>query len=246
MNENLGIALIPARSGSVRVPHKNIRIVGQHPLIAHSIHAAVSSNCFERTIVVTDSAKYAKIAREYGAEVPELRPPETATSQASDITWITWILNLIDWREEHNWFSILRPTSPFRDAETIRAAVTMFMSNKCDSLRAFSRASEHPGKMWTKFNGYATPLLGLRSGDAPWHSSQTAMLPEIFVQNASLEIAWASTVLKLKSIAGNSVCFFESEGATGFDINTLEDLEYLEFLLQTGREKLSDPAKLNY
>ena len=70
------VALIPARSGSKRVPDKNIRPLAGHPLIAYSISAALQSQIFAAVVVSTDSERYAEIARHYGAEVPFMRPAE--------------------------------------------------------------------------------------------------------------------------------------------------------------------------
>ena len=70
------VALIPARSGSKRVPGKNIRRLGKHPLIAYSISSALGSGIFRDVVVSTDSERVAVIARHYGAEVPFLRPGE--------------------------------------------------------------------------------------------------------------------------------------------------------------------------
>ena len=70
------IALIPARAGSTRVPHKNIRRLGSHPLLAYAISGAIDSGVFAAIVVSTDSERYAHIARYYGAEVPFLRPVE--------------------------------------------------------------------------------------------------------------------------------------------------------------------------
>jgi len=74
------VALIPARSGSIRVKDKNIRLFGSHPLLAYAIAAARDSSVFDEIIVSIDSEHYAEIARYYGAEVPFLRPEEQATS----------------------------------------------------------------------------------------------------------------------------------------------------------------------
>ena len=72
------ICIIPARGGSKRIPHKNIRPFNGKPMIAHSIAAAQQSGCFTRIIVSTDSEAIAAAAREHGAETPFLRPPELA------------------------------------------------------------------------------------------------------------------------------------------------------------------------
>ena len=79
------LAIIPARSGSKSVIDKNIRMMGGKPMLAHSIGHALQSKYINRVIVSTDSERYAAIAREYGAEIPFLRPAEYATDTALDI-----------------------------------------------------------------------------------------------------------------------------------------------------------------
>ena len=86
MNENNKfIALIPARSGSKRVPNKNVRLLNGHPLIAYTIAAAIKSKAFSDIVVSTDSEVYAETAFQYGANVPFLRPTELAGDSSPDI-----------------------------------------------------------------------------------------------------------------------------------------------------------------
>ena len=144
------VALIPARSGSRRLRHKNIRRLNQHPAIAYTIGGAISSLIFTDIVVSTDSPQYADIAKYYGAEVPFLRPAEMATATSPDIEWITFTLEkLRDAGRNYDCFAILRPTSPFRRAQTIVRAWSQFLSkSKIDSLRAVEPCKQHPGKMW--------------------------------------------------------------------------------------------------
>src|SRR5215216_3400069 len=86
------VALIPARDGSKRIPAKNIRPLGGHPMIAYAIASAIESGVFVDVIVSTDSEETAAIARHYGAEVPFLRPEEMAGSTSSDIEWVEYTI----------------------------------------------------------------------------------------------------------------------------------------------------------
>ena len=70
------VAIIPARGGSKRIPRKNIKLFHGKPLIAYSIEAAIKSNLFDKVIVSTDDEEIAKVAIEYGAVVPIMRPKE--------------------------------------------------------------------------------------------------------------------------------------------------------------------------
>ena len=215
------VALIPARSGSKRVPGKNIRRIGGHPLIAYSIAASLESNVFSDVFVSTDSEEIADVARYYGAEVPFLRPPEMAGDTSPDIAWVEHALRELDKSaRRYDCFSLLRPTSPLRTAETIRRAWREFRKETgIDSLRAVEHCSQHPGKMWVVRGRRMTPLLPYGPGRQPWHSSQYQSLPPVYVQNASLEIAWTRVVFEQGTIAGEVVLPFISEGLEGFDIN---------------------------
>lgn len=216
------VALIPARAGSKRIPNKNVRILAGHPLIAYAISAALESGIFESVIVSTDSPEIAEQASSYGAKVPLLRPAEFASDTSPDIEWIRHLLVwLKDGGSRYNTFCILRPTSPFRQASTIRRAFQQFMHDgKADSLRAVQKCREHPGKMWVLDGTRMRPFIqNPDPGATPWHSTPYQALPQVYVQNASLEIARCEAPLELGTIAGNDIMPFLTEGLEGFDIN---------------------------
>ena len=234
------VALIPARSGSKRVPDKNIRPLAGHPLMAYTIAAATQSEIFADVIVSTDSQTYADIAGHYGAQVPFLRPAEIAGDHSPDIEWLESTLQRLQKQgRKYDCFSILRPTSPFRLPETIRRAWQTFLAaTGVDSLRAVEKCSQHPGKMWVVRGRRMTPLLPLGPEKQPWHSSQYPSLPEIYVQNASLEIAWSRVVFEDRTIAGNVVMPFFTETYEGFDVNNPYDWQLAEQIVQNCEAKL--------
>jgi len=242
------VALIPARAGSKRVKNKNIRILAGHPLIAHTIAAATGSTIFKDIIVSTDTADIADIAEYYGAEVPFLRPEKFAGDLSPDIEWIEYTLQRL--REEgrtYDCFSILRPTSPFRQPQTIHRAWELFKSqNGVDSLRAVEKCRQHPGKMWVVRGNRMTPLLPLNPAEQPWHSSQYQSLPEVYVQNASLEIAWTRVVFDGRTIAGQVLVPFFTEGYEGFDINHPQDWAMAAELIKKGHADLTPVTKAPY
>lgn len=227
------VALIPARSGSKRVTDKNIRQISGHPLIAYTIVAALQSKIFASVIVSTDSEYYAEIAEYYGAEVPFLRPREFAGEHSPDFQWIEYTLKkLCADGQQFDCFSILRPTSPFRQSSTLRRAWEAFINEKgVDSLRAVEKCKQHPGKMWVVRGNRALPLMPLSPSEQPWHSSQYQSLPEVYVQNASLEIAWTHVVMQGKTIAGNVIVPFFTNADEGFDINDEYDWKLAEHLV---------------
>jgi N-acylneuraminate cytidylyltransferase len=222
------------------VPHKNVLPLNGHPMLAYSICAAVDSGVFDAVVCATDSPLYAELARHYGAEVPCLRPAEISGDKSPDIEWVVWMLRALrDRGRDYDVFSILRPTNPFRMPDTIRRAWNAFISESgADSLRAVAKCKQHPGKMWVIRGRRMLPIFPFTNGTTPWHSSQYAALPEIYVQDASLEIAWSRVPLESGSIAGESVVPFVSEGLEGLDINELEDFWMAERLLSQGKAKL--------
>lgn len=229
------VALIPARAGSKRVPDKNIYPLGGHPLIAYTITAAIQSGIFSSIFVSTDSERYADVARHYGAEVPFLRSKEISGDVSPDIEWVKYTLKRLAKDDQcFDCFSILRPTSPFRNAGTIQRAWDVFQAESgVDSLRAIELCSQHPGKMWVVRGGRMLPLLPFGPENQPWHSSQYQSLPKIYVQNASLEISWTRVVTEKNSIAGDVIMPFFTTGKEGFDINQFHDVVLAEkYLIQ--------------
>src|SRR4026209_509972 len=231
------VALIPARHGSKRVPGKNVRLLNGHPMLAYTIAPAIQSGVFDAVIVSTDSEETAAIARHYGAEVPFLRPDAFATDTAPDIEWVDYPLRALQTRSRR-WdaFSLLRPTSPFRTAATMQRAWQFFASERgVDSLRAVELCVQHPGKMWVIDGRRMRPLLDQpEPRTQPWHSTPYQALPRVYVQNASLEIAWTRVVLEKQTIAGDVVIPFITEGYEGFDINDPHDWMIAERLLADG------------
>jgi CMP-N,N'-diacetyllegionaminic acid synthase len=242
------IALIPARAGSKRVPDKNVRLLGDHPVMAYTIAAAQASGIFDSMVVSTDSENYARIARHYGAEAPFLRPAEISGDLSPDIHWVEYTLKrLREQQRDFDCFSILRPTSPFRQAATIQRAWNQFMAEEgVDSIRAVEKCKQHPGKMWVVRNNRMSPLLPLSPPELPWHSSQYQALPEVYVQNASLEIAWSRVVFEERSIAGTVLAPFFTEAYEGFDVNHPTDWQLAEELIETGKAKLPPVSQARY
>jgi N-acylneuraminate cytidylyltransferase len=236
------IALIPARAGSKRVVDKNIRPLAGHPVIAYTIAAALQSEIFSSVVVSTDSKKYAEIARKYGAEAPFLRPAEMAGDHSPDIDWIEHaLIQLKEMGREYDCFSILRPTSPFRLPETIRRAWEQFNAEEgVDSLRAVEKCHEHPGKMWIVRGKRMMPLLPFGPVELPWYSTPYQALPEVYKQNASLEIAYTRVVFEGRTIAGNVLMPFFTEEYEGFDVNHPYDWQLAEELVRTGKAKLPE------
>jgi CMP-N,N'-diacetyllegionaminic acid synthase len=227
------IALIPARAGSERVPGKNIRPLAGHPLIAYAIATAREAGIFQRIVCSTDSTEIADVARRYGAEIPFLRPTEYATATSPDIEWITYTLERLE--EHYDLFAIVRATNPFRGPDVFQRGLEQLLATpEADSIRAVERVKQHPGKMWIVEGRTMRPLLDQSHLDVAWHAGQYQALPEVYVQNSALEIAWSRVVFATGTREGHTVAPFFTTGHEGFNVDDEEDWERARALVKTG------------
>jgi len=225
------IAIIPARGGSERVPLKNIRELAGHPLIAYTIAAAQQSGVVDRILVSTDSAEIAEVARQYGAEVPGLRPDELATNSAHDICFLRHAMESWIPGENEQLWTILRPTSPLRSAESIREAHRQLGKNAwADSLRAMRAVTEHPSKMWRVDPDSREATTFLDQGGA--FNGPIAQQEQLHFQASSLEIVRRGPALEHNSIAGARVLAFSLSEFESHDVNTAHDWIVLEHLVR--------------
>ena len=239
MTGRSAVAFVPARSGSERVPHKNTRPLAGHPLLAYAIETALRSSCFERVVVSTDSEDVADIARWYGADVPFLRPAEYATSTSPDIEWLAYTLEQLP--ERYELFALIRATNPFRGPDAVRRGFEQLLATpEADSLRAVELVKQHPGKMWLLSDDGSTmaPLLDQSDLDVAWHAGQYQALPEIYVQNSALEIAWTRVVTETGTREGEVLAPFLTQGLEGFNVDDEGDWERAERLVASGEATL--------
>jgi CMP-N,N'-diacetyllegionaminic acid synthase len=233
------VALIPARSGSERVRDKNIRPLAGHPLLAYATATALQAEGFDRVVCSTDSGKIADVARRYGADVPFLRPPELATPTSPDIEWIRHALEHLE--EHYDLFAIVRATNPFRGPDVLRRGLAQLLATpEADSIRAVELVKQHPGKMWVLEGKTMRPLLDQSHLDVAWHAGQYKALPEIYVQNSALEIAWTRVVSQTNTREGRVVAPFLTHGHEGFNIDDEDDWERARRLLGRGDASLPD------
>jgi len=233
------VAFVPARSGSERVPGKNVRQLRGHPLLAYAIETALQSRAFAEVVVSTDSEEIAETARWYGGHVPFLRPVEYATATSPDIEWLSFTLERLD--ESYDLFAIVRATNPFRGPDTvIRGLEQLLATPEADSLRAVERVKQHPGKMWllAEDERTMTPLLDQSHLEVAWHAGQYQALPPVYSQNSALEIAWTRVVSETGTREGRVVAPFFTEGYEGFNVDDEEDWERAERLLAAGAATL--------
>ena len=164
MKKETIVAVITARGGSKGIPQKNLRTVLGKPLIAYSIEAALQAKTLTRTIVSTDDETIAQVSRQYGAEVPFLRPQHLATDTATSIAVLQHAVTYLAEQEGYlaDIVVCLQPTSPLRSAEDIDQAVNLCLRSGADSVVSLCQAKHHPFWMKKIVDGRVHPLIERR------------------------------------------------------------------------------------
>jgi N-acylneuraminate cytidylyltransferase/CMP-N,N'-diacetyllegionaminic acid synthase len=214
------IAVIPARAGSKRLPGKNVKMLGEHPLIAWTIRAALQSSGVSDVVVTTDDLQAAEIARRYGATVPGMRPAHLATDTASSVDVVR---HVVDEYEALNGpvqgVLLLQPTSPFRRTESIDKAIELFGSSPARSVVSVSPASTHPAWCFKLQADSMQPFMG-------WEqvSRRSQDLESAYTLNGSIYLI-APDVFRRKNgfIFEGTVPMVMADGAESLDIDTIDD-----------------------
>ncbi len=202
------LAIVPARGGSKGIPRKNIRLFAGHPLIAYSIAAGLQAQTVDRVIVSTDDEEIAAVARDYGAEVPFLRPAHLAQDDTPDYPVFR---HALEWLAQHEGYRPdvvvqLRPTSPLRPRGLVdRGVETLLAYPQADSLRAVMPAKQIPYKMWRMNDqGFLEPLLTVEGIAEPYNAPRQR-LPQVYWQTGHLDVFWTRTVFEKGSLTGDVV-----------------------------------------
>jgi CMP-N-acetylneuraminic acid synthetase len=229
------LALIPARSGSKRIPNKNIIKIGEYPLVAYSIVAAQISSLISRIIVTTDNQKIANISSKYGAEVPFLRPKEISQDTSLDIEFFEHALNWLKENENYKPDLVihLRPTTPFRNSKVIDKAIKTLIEDKnATSLRSGHVAEETPYKLFTVEDGYCK-FFG-RNEFKPkeeYYNYPRQRFPDAYIPNGYVDIIKPEVLKKTGSLHGEKIHAFITNKIP--DIDNFDDLSYARKIINS-------------
>jgi len=226
------VVLIPARAGSKGVPNKNVRMLGGHPLLAWSIAACLKSKSIHRVIVSTDSADYAKLAKELGAEAPFLRPAEISADRSTDYDFV---VHALDWLANEgckpDFLVHIRPTTPFRNPSLIDAAVGEFVNaSQATAMRSVHEMSESAYKTFEI--AAAGQLKRLGSDDTALDSANNArqQFPSTYVANGYVDVLSSAFIRKTGLLHGDHVLPFITPPVV--EVDTESDFAHLEFQLE--------------
>ena len=232
-NNKLVCAIILARSGSKGLKNKNIRDLNGKPLIAYTINDAKSSKFIDKIIVSTDSEEIAKIANQYGAETPFLRPKEISNDLATSEQALMHALNQLN--EKENYFPdiivYLQVTEPFRPKNIIDNCIQHMLNNdKLDSV--FAGHIKHKN-YWEEVDGKFVQLSQVSQSTLPRQIKKPVLR-----EDTGVALATKSAVVLAGKRLGENIQIVPYEYDLGFiDIHTDFDLK-LSNLLKNNLNKL--------
>jgi len=221
------LSLIPARGGSKGVPRKNIRNFCGRPLISYAIQVARSTSTVNRVIVSTDDLEIARVAREWGAEVPFIRPESLSGDRVPDFPVIE---HAVLWSIDQGWYPdvvvFLRPTQVFRQPEQVGNAIQKLLAHPdLDSIRAISPAAYPPYWMKKTVGEQLVSFL-----ESPFEYSPRQELPPVYQGNGTIEVIRPHAILKKRTLYGDKIGFLEMDEIARVDIDTEIDFKIAEYL----------------
>lgn len=227
------LAVIPARSGSKGLPNKNLILLNSKKLVGWPIEAAVKSGICDQVICSTDSLEIAEIAKQYGAEVPFLRPVELALDETptSDV-----LIHAIEYFEKKSVFFdyilLLEPTSPLTTSEDIKLAFETINTNieLSDSLVSITEnISGHPDfsfKMSTNSGIISSVNM------SPWIHKRRQDIERCFFIEGSLYISTVKSFKEKRSFIHDRTIGFSVPKWKSFEVDDELDLKIIEMIMK--------------
>ena len=225
------VAFIPARGGSKGLPGKNIRMLSGKPLIAWSIEQALASDRIDRVIVSTDCEDIAVIARQYGAEVPFIRPKEIsgdeATTESAMMHCCTFLLS-----DEYtpDIFILIQPTSPIRKSGQIDSAIDYFIDNNKDSLLTVVKSHKF---IWKDI---ANPIATYDYVNRP-RRQDIEKMQQGYLETGSFYITKFEYLIKYENRLCGNIGLFETSEEESYEIDSLIDFNICEMIISKMGEK---------
>ena len=229
------IALVTARGGSKGIPGKNLRLLGDRPLIVWTIEAALNARGVERVLVSTDDEEIARVSRRAGAEVPFLRPAELAQDDSPHILTSEHALR---WFHEHEharpeYLLLLQPTSPLRSVDDIEAAIDLARDRNAVAVVSVCETKEHPYKAFGLSAGGT--LEDFVPCDIPYRRRQD--LPKVFSENGAIYLNRSESLLRDRTYIPPGTVPYIMPPERSVDIDSEWDLVIANALLAANSDR---------
>ena len=219
------LAIIPARGGSKGIPRKNIRLLGNKPLIAWTIEEAKNSKYIDRLILSSEDEEIIEIAKKWGCEVPFVRPPELAQDNTSGIEPVIHAINNME--RKYDYVVLLQPTSPLRTVGDIDGCIEKCVQEDALSCVSICQAEHSPYWMYIlSEQGKMQKLI-----EAENYTCRQD-LPVVYRLNGALYVARTEFVLKEKSFISDETIGYVMNPEHAVDIDTEVDFLLGELLIK--------------
>jgi len=217
------LAIIPARGGSKGIPRKNIKLLAGKPLIAWTIEEAKKSKYIDRLILSSEDDEIIRVAKEWGCEVPFIRPEELAQDNTPGVEPVIHAINILN--EKYDYVCLLQPTSPLRKDEDIDGCIEKCIINKSESCVSITEVNNHPYWMYEIEDDKLISLYNdkniLRRQD----------LPKVYTLNGAIYFSKISNLMKIRKFVDNKTIGFKMNVESSIDIDTKLDFNIAELLL---------------
>lgn len=233
------VGLITARGGSKGLPGKNIRPLGGKPLIAWTIDAARRADSLARVIVSTDDKAIADVAREYGAEVPFIRPAELAQNRSPHIDVVLHALDALASVDgvSTDAVMLLQPTSPFRTADDIDAAVRLARQKGAPAVVSVVETHDHPFLVRRQSaDGSLAPFVPC---DIAYPRRQD--LPPAYALNGAIYLCGVETIRRLRTFEPPGTLAYEMPPERSLQIDTPWDFDLCSMIVASQSSRTAPP-----
>lgn len=220
------LGIIPARGGSKGVVGKNIRMLGDLPLIAYSINQANKSKLLKKAIISTDSEEIINISRAFNAEVPFKRPDNLALDNTSSIDVVQHAIHFFEGKGEfYDAICLLQPTYPFRVKGFIDNAIKKFINSDLDALVSVLKVPHEFNPHWV-FEVKVEGILQISTGESQIIKRRQD-LPDAYIRDGAVYITKTEHI-KNGTFYGNKLGYIESNPEFYVNIDTIEDWKHAE------------------
>lgn len=212
------IAVIPARSGSVELPNKNLQVIGGKSLLNRAIDFAIEADLFDKVIVTTDYS--AHLFQNDGVDVHH-RPESLATSQTTMVEVLEDVIKTFRLDDEDK-IVLLQPTSPFRSKEDLVKVLELM--EQYDSVMTVKEVELNPALFVTPLNE-----TGLEDKQVEAKQTNRQVHQKQYYPTGNLFGVTVGIFYQTQSFYGGKLGYVLQHGKCNIDINTKDDLKLAEF-----------------
>jgi CMP-N-acetylneuraminic acid synthetase len=221
------LGLIPARGGSKGVPRKNIRLLGGKPLLAYTAESSLQSEKLTRVILSTEDEEIAEIGRQYGLDVPFMRPPELAEDTTPTLPVIQHALKNLELEGDiFDAVCLLQPTNPLRRAEDIDNCIELLENSKADSVVSILPVPAEYNPNWV-YRQSDDGAITLSNGETE-PITRRQDLPTAYYRDGTVYVTRSETINKQNSLYGNNVRGYKINPDYSVNIDTDDDWQNIE------------------